>query len=143
MGSLSSHASPSESQDPAPQNSLSNYRVYVSFCSKNPTPSPTRSPNWIERYDPSTNSWELVTSIPELNENNQLKGFAMVTLGSIDDLNHLSAHFRASLHSELSLQPFLTSNQCIAQPLSTPFAVVLGKLHIGVYIVVSHYKAQV
>lgn len=69
------------------ENILSNYRVYVSFCGKDPTTTTTSSStnvcNWIECYNPSENSWHRVTSVPGLKENQVLKGFSMVSLGNM------------------------------------------------------------
>ncbi|GFS41095.1 hypothetical protein Acr_00g0072260 [Actinidia rufa] len=62
-----------------PQLSHINYRVYIAFCSKDPTPNGGML-NWIECYDPSTNSWHRVTTIPGI-ENHVLKGFSMVAVG--------------------------------------------------------------
>ncbi|XP_011043336.1 PREDICTED: kelch-like protein 5 [Populus euphratica] len=73
MGSLHSPPQPT-TPPPSPEFSPSSYRVYASFCHKNVS-------NWIECYNPSSNTWSYVSSIPGLIENHVLKGFAMVTLG--------------------------------------------------------------
>ncbi|CAI0468504.1 unnamed protein product [Linum tenue] len=52
----------------------SNHRIYASFC--NDTTS-----NWVEYYDPSSNGFTHVGSIPGLGPNCVLKDFAMVSLG--------------------------------------------------------------
>ncbi|XP_059663873.1 uncharacterized protein LOC132309598 [Cornus florida] len=65
------------------ENSPHNYRVYASFCPKDPTLSINKS-NWIDCYTPSNNSWHRVTMIPGLFDDHVLKDFAMVTLG--DDI---------------------------------------------------------
>ncbi|KAL4585123.1 hypothetical protein LXL04_009738 [Taraxacum kok-saghyz] len=75
MGSLASSSRPPRGQDEdSPQ-----FRVYASFSAKNPSVDINIS-NWIECYNPSTNNWLRVTSIPGLVENHVLKGFAMVIL---------------------------------------------------------------
>ncbi|KAL3509438.1 hypothetical protein ACH5RR_028839 [Cinchona calisaya] len=74
MGSISRLSTQSQ------QNLLNNYRVYASFCGKDPTTNSNIS-NWIDCYDPSNNIWHRVTSIPGLMENQVLKGFSMVSIG--------------------------------------------------------------
>ncbi|CDP14737.1 unnamed protein product [Coffea canephora] len=76
MGSISRLSRESQ------QNLLNNYRVYASFCGKDPT-SVANISNWIECYNPSNNSWHRVTSIPGLMQNQVLKGFSMVSIGDI------------------------------------------------------------
>ncbi|KAI3947442.1 hypothetical protein MKW92_035073 [Papaver armeniacum] len=73
MGSLPSPPSP---RAPASENSINNYKLWGSFYSPN-----TSMPNWIAYYDPSTNTWSQVRLIPGLEENQILKGFAMVSIG--------------------------------------------------------------
>nr|XP_043625513.1 F-box/kelch-repeat protein At1g16250-like [Erigeron canadensis] len=73
MGSLPSSSRLSRRQDEdSPQ-----YRVYASFSAKRASPGVNIS-NWIECYNPLTNEWRRVTSIPGLVENHIMKGFAMV-----------------------------------------------------------------
>ncbi|KAI3765609.1 hypothetical protein L2E82_15647 [Cichorium intybus] len=75
MGSLTSSSRPPRHQDEdSPQ-----FRVYASFSAKNPS-SDINMSNWIECYNPLTNKWRRVTSIPGLVENHVLKGFAMVIM---------------------------------------------------------------
>ncbi|BFG27695.1 hypothetical protein CerSpe_139690 [Prunus speciosa] len=80
MGSLPSSPRPSTPSPSSPNNSLSSYRVCATFCFREPAPNLNIS-NWIEFYDPSTNTWTYASSIPGLTENHILKGFAMVSLG--------------------------------------------------------------
>ncbi|XP_062017127.1 uncharacterized protein LOC133733524 [Rosa rugosa] len=101
MGSLPSPPRPS-SPPPSPTHSLSNYRVCATFCLREPSPNLNIS-NWIEIYDPSTNSWTHVTSIPGLVENHILKGFSMVSMG--DSLYIIGGRL---CHKELSH----TSDEC-------------------------------
>ncbi|KAM1004949.1 hypothetical protein ACFX13_005123 [Malus domestica] len=80
MGSLASPPRPSTPPPSSPNpNSLSNFRVFATFCYREPAPNLNIS-NWIECYDPSTNMWTHASSIPGLTENHVLKGFAMVSL---------------------------------------------------------------
>ena len=51
----------------------------MAFFLKDPTPNGGMM-NWIECYDPSTNSSHRVTTIPGI-ENHVLKGFSMVAVG--------------------------------------------------------------
>ncbi|KAL3821512.1 hypothetical protein ACJIZ3_007417 [Penstemon smallii] len=69
MGSISrlSQRSPSE-----------NYLIYAPFCAKNPD---FTISSFIECYNPSNNTWNRVTSIPNHGENLGLKDFAMVSIG--------------------------------------------------------------
>ncbi|XP_077212296.1 uncharacterized protein LOC143847372 [Tasmannia lanceolata] len=76
MGSLSS---PPRPLPPSPENSISDHRVYASFCPRAPS-SGTNMSNWIECYNPSDNTWHRVGTIPGLAENHVLKDFAMVTV---------------------------------------------------------------
>ncbi|XP_077242092.1 uncharacterized protein LOC143882499 [Tasmannia lanceolata] len=76
MGSLSSSPPP---LPPSPENLISNYRVYASFCPRARS-SGTDKSNWIECYHPSDNAWHRVGAIPGLAENQVLKDFAMVTV---------------------------------------------------------------
>lgn len=59
----------------------SGHLVYVPFCLKDPTLKADTTSNWIERYDPATNSWSYVSLIPHVVEGHVLKGFAMVSVG--------------------------------------------------------------
>ena len=60
---------------------LSGFLIYVSFCGQDPlAPHKTMSSNWIEYYEPSTNTWRRLCSIPGLIENHVLKGFSMVVV---------------------------------------------------------------
>ncbi|CAK9151361.1 unnamed protein product [Ilex paraguariensis] len=77
MDSISSSTSVSR---PTRENSSNDYRIYASFCARDPMPNINIS-NWIECYNPSNNSWDIVTMIPGLIENHILKGFAMVSIG--------------------------------------------------------------
>ncbi|KAJ7981418.1 F-box/kelch-repeat protein [Quillaja saponaria] len=64
-------------------NSSRNFRIYASFCSKNPSLNTNKS-NWIECYNPSNNAWHRVSMITGLTQNQVLKGFSMVAIdGSI------------------------------------------------------------
>ncbi|TYG80553.1 hypothetical protein E1A91_D02G214900v1 [Gossypium mustelinum] len=70
-----------DSVSPLPSpSSVTNYRIYTSFCSNDLLPTPNMS-NWIECYDPNTNSWHRVCRIPELLQNHVRKDFAMVSIG--------------------------------------------------------------
>ncbi|KAK1566804.1 hypothetical protein Q3G72_004434 [Acer saccharum] len=71
MGSLPPQLTPSSSPT---------YRIYASFCSTNLSSHANRS-NWIDCYDPSTNAWHRVTTLPGLNDNHVLKGFSMAAVG--------------------------------------------------------------
>ncbi|GAA0181527.1 hypothetical protein LIER_30251 [Lithospermum erythrorhizon] len=62
---------------PPPENVASNYRIYLSFCPKDPL----QMSNLIECYDPRTNSFHKVTTIPGLEQNYAMKDFAMIALG--------------------------------------------------------------
>ncbi|RWR90722.1 kelch-like protein 5 [Cinnamomum micranthum f. kanehirae] len=73
MGSL-------PSQPPSPENSTSEYRVCVSFCSRAPASSESNSSNWIECYNPSDNTWHCIGTIPGLAGDHVLKDFAMVAV---------------------------------------------------------------
>ncbi|OWM77511.1 kelch-like protein 31 [Punica granatum] len=79
MGSLPSLPRPAT---PPPLTGLdvSSYRVYASFCMREPTSDASIS-NWIECYDPCGNTWTQVTSIPGIIDQHVLKGFAMVSVG--------------------------------------------------------------
>ncbi|XP_052203186.1 F-box/kelch-repeat protein At1g16250-like [Diospyros lotus] len=72
MGSLPSPPPPT-----SPEASLSRYRVYTSFCRREPGP----DSNWIECYSPAENSWDYVSQIPGVTENHVLKDFAMASVG--------------------------------------------------------------
>ncbi|KAI9070808.1 hypothetical protein K1719_041307 [Acacia pycnantha] len=72
MGSLPSSPGPSE-------NSHSNCYICVVFCPREPT-SIGSVTNWIELFNPSSNTWTYVGSIPGLMEDQVLKGFSMVSL---------------------------------------------------------------
>ncbi|GMJ13043.1 hypothetical protein HRI_004973500 [Hibiscus trionum] len=76
MGSISPLPSPSYvAVDP-----FTDYRIYTSFCSKDLLTASNMS-NWIECYDPTTNSWHRVDRVPELLENHVRKDFSMVSIG--------------------------------------------------------------
>ncbi|XP_009758455.1 F-box/kelch-repeat protein At1g16250 [Nicotiana tabacum] len=77
MGSISS---PSRNPIRFQENEDNYYRIYASFCEKDYTPNVNMS-NWISCYHPSTNSWHRLTSIPDLLENQVLKGFSIVSIG--------------------------------------------------------------
>ncbi|XAR66420.1 hypothetical protein NMG60_11012653 [Bertholletia excelsa] len=79
MGSLPSPPPPSPLTS-SPESSLSRYRIYIPFCSRETRPNANIS-NWIECYNPIDNSWDHVSFIPGLIENHVLKDFAMVSLG--------------------------------------------------------------
>uniref|UniRef100_A0A7N0VB60 Uncharacterized protein n=1 Tax=Kalanchoe fedtschenkoi TaxID=63787 RepID=A0A7N0VB60_KALFE len=76
MGSLP--PPPSTSRRP-PETPPSSYTVLASFFDPSPTSS---APNWIDGYHPATNSWHRVTSVPGLQPNQILKGFAMATVAN-------------------------------------------------------------
>ncbi|WMV16078.1 hypothetical protein MTR67_009463 [Solanum verrucosum] len=78
MGSLP-FPSPSRASPRSPENSTSRYSIFASFCSTIVTNDATTT-NWIACYDPSNNTWNYVTSIPNLPENHVLKDFAMVSV---------------------------------------------------------------
>ncbi|XP_038712482.1 kelch-like protein 8 [Tripterygium wilfordii] len=80
MGSLPSPPRPT-TPPPSPEFSPSRYRVYASFCLREPSANMNIS-NWIEFYNPSNNTWTPITSIPGLIDNHVLKDFVMVSLGS-------------------------------------------------------------
>ncbi|KAA8524452.1 hypothetical protein F0562_010875 [Nyssa sinensis] len=61
------------------ENSLNDYRVYASFCPRDPAPDVNMA-NWIECYNPSNNSWHRTTTIPGPDDH-VLKDFAMVPMG--------------------------------------------------------------
>ncbi|CAN1165990.1 Kelch-like protein 7 [Linum perenne] len=76
MGSVPSPPRPLSSANQTALSSMSSidHRIYASFC--NDTDS-----NWVECYDPSSNEFTHLGSIPGLGENCVLKDFAMVNLG--------------------------------------------------------------
>ncbi|TXG47331.1 hypothetical protein EZV62_026625 [Acer yangbiense] len=79
MGSL---PSPSWSLTPPESNLSSHHLVYASFCHREPEPTKSRNiSNWIECYSPCNNTWSHVSSIPDLIDNQVLKGFSMVSIG--------------------------------------------------------------
>ncbi|OVA20226.1 Kelch repeat type 1 [Macleaya cordata] len=80
MGSLPSPPSPRAPSAASSGNSAANHRLWASFCPAKPTPN-TRMTNWIAYYDLSNNSWNRIGFIPGLEENQILKGFAMVAVG--------------------------------------------------------------
>ncbi|KAF5728656.1 kelch-like protein 5 [Tripterygium wilfordii] len=80
MGSLPSPPRPT-TPPPSPELAPSRYRVYASFCLREPSPNMNIC-NWIEFYNPSNNTWTSVTSIPGLIDNHVLKDFVMVSLGT-------------------------------------------------------------
>ncbi|KAA8519839.1 hypothetical protein F0562_014071 [Nyssa sinensis] len=81
MGSLPSPPSASASAPPpSPETTPLRYRVYASFCLREPAPNINIS-NWIDCYNPYINAWNRVTSIPNLEENHVLKDFAMISIG--------------------------------------------------------------
>ncbi|GMI77595.1 hypothetical protein HRI_001428800 [Hibiscus trionum] len=85
MGSLASEPRPAvtPTPPPPPQIDSSRYRVIAAFCPKEAGPD-TDVFNCIQCYDPSNNTWNHVSFVPDLLENHVLKGFAMVSLrGSI------------------------------------------------------------
>ncbi|KAJ0576532.1 putative kelch-type beta propeller [Helianthus annuus] len=76
MGSFASSSRlPIEEDEDSPQLHL----VYASFSAKTPSPDVTEL-NWIECYNPASNKWHRITSIP-LAKNHDLKGYAMVIVG--------------------------------------------------------------
>ncbi|CAN4078992.1 unnamed protein product [Withania somnifera] len=77
MGSIP-FPSPSRAAPHSPENSMSRYSIFASFCS---TIDATVT-NRIACYDPSNNTWSYVTSIPDLPENHVLKDFAMVSVSN-------------------------------------------------------------
>ncbi|KAK8524438.1 hypothetical protein V6N13_015461 [Hibiscus sabdariffa] len=82
MGSLASATRPTSALAPRspPQFDTSRYRVLAGFCPKVAGPN-TNVSNCIQCYNPSNNTWNHVSLIPDLLENHVLKGFAMVSLG--------------------------------------------------------------
>ncbi|KAK6917497.1 Kelch repeat type 1 [Dillenia turbinata] len=62
-----------------PEIPLAGYRVYASFCMREP--SCCKVSNWIEYFDPTNNAWSHVSPIPGLEEDHVLKDFAMVSIG--------------------------------------------------------------
>ncbi|KAK2969853.1 hypothetical protein RJ640_030162 [Escallonia rubra] len=80
MGSLPSPP-PSLAPPESPENSISRYRVYASFCFREPAPNINVS-NWIECYNPCDNTWSRVSSVPQLSENHVLKDFAMTSIAN-------------------------------------------------------------
>ncbi|KAF5948373.1 hypothetical protein HYC85_014330 [Camellia sinensis] len=80
MGSLSSPPQFSLPPRENSQNTSSDqYRVYAAFCTRDATPNMSLC-NRIDSYDPSSNSWNRVSTIPGI-ENHVLKGFSMVSIG--------------------------------------------------------------
>ncbi|KAL1327094.1 hypothetical protein HN51_037186 [Arachis hypogaea] len=76
MGSLSCLSRPME------DDFLSNYAIVAVFCPTKPTTDNKGIvPNSMELFNPSTNTWSHVTSIPGLIEGQILKAFSMVSLG--------------------------------------------------------------
>ncbi|XP_030543517.1 F-box/kelch-repeat protein At1g16250-like [Rhodamnia argentea] len=75
MGSLPS--------TPSPELFPSGHLVYVPFCHRDPALNAGAASNWIECYDPSSNSWCYVSLIPHVVEGHVLKGFAMVSVGDM------------------------------------------------------------
>ncbi|KAF9661784.1 hypothetical protein SADUNF_Sadunf19G0104700 [Salix dunnii] len=76
MGSFSPQSPPQSSHE----NPLSNYGIYATFCTRDPSPN-TNMSNWIECYNPSSNAWTKVNTIPGIPENHVLKGFSMASIG--------------------------------------------------------------
>ncbi|KAF8031261.1 hypothetical protein BT93_D0457 [Corymbia citriodora subsp. variegata] len=66
--------------EPSPAIDRFGYRVYVSFCLRQPTLTTNNISNWIECYDLSNHAWSYVSPIPGITESYVLKGFAMVSL---------------------------------------------------------------
>lgn len=79
MGSLHSPPPPT-TPPPSPGNSIARSRIYTVYCLREPGSNVSVS-NWMECYNPSDNTWSRVTSIPGLDENLVLKGFATVSIG--------------------------------------------------------------
>ncbi|KAE8723042.1 hypothetical protein F3Y22_tig00013285pilonHSYRG00239 [Hibiscus syriacus] len=63
----------------SPQFDSSRYRVITAICPKEAGPD-TNVFNCIQCYDPSNNTWNHVSFIPDLLENHVLKDFALVSL---------------------------------------------------------------
>ncbi|KAF5728935.1 kelch-like protein 8 [Tripterygium wilfordii] len=80
MGSLLSLPRPT-APPPSPESAPLQYRVYASFCLREPSPNMNIS-NWIEFYNPTNNRWTPITWIPGLIDNHLLKDFVMLSLGS-------------------------------------------------------------
>ncbi|KAK6932514.1 Kelch repeat type 1 [Dillenia turbinata] len=78
MGSLSP-TPPPPTPPPSPEIPLDGYRVYASFCMREP--SCCKVSNWIECFDPTNNTWSHASPIPGLMEDHVLKDFAMVSIG--------------------------------------------------------------
>ncbi|KAJ8748293.1 hypothetical protein K2173_001712 [Erythroxylum novogranatense] len=63
------------------EDSSENYRIYASFCPRDQLEMSTRLPTWIECYNPSNNTWNRVSTIPELSDSHRRKGFSMASIG--------------------------------------------------------------
>lgn len=72
MGSLSP---PPPLSQPVPDRPSPSYTILASFISSS-------IPNWIDGYNPTTNSWQRITSFPGLEQNQILKGFAMASISN-------------------------------------------------------------
>ncbi|KAI6703826.1 hypothetical protein NL676_012962 [Syzygium grande] len=79
MGSIPSLPQP-VTPEPTPEVDHFGYRVYVSFCLRQPTLTTNNISNWIECYDPNSHTWSYVSPIPGITDSYVLKGFAMVSL---------------------------------------------------------------
>lgn len=66
--------------EPSPDIDRHGYRVYVSFCLRQPTLTTNNISNWIECYNPYSHMWSYVSPIPGITESYVLKGFAMASL---------------------------------------------------------------
>ncbi|MED6156713.1 hypothetical protein PIB30_016869 [Stylosanthes scabra] len=61
---------------------LSNHAIVAVFCPTKPTTdNKAIVPNSMELFNPSTNTWSYLTSVPGLIEGQILRGFCMVSLG--------------------------------------------------------------
>ncbi|KAF8029878.1 hypothetical protein BT93_E2332 [Corymbia citriodora subsp. variegata] len=83
MGSLESAPRPVTPPPSLEVSPSSGCLVYVPFCLKDPTLKAGAASNWMECYDPASNSWCHVSLIPHVAEGHVLKGFAMVSVGEM------------------------------------------------------------
>ncbi|XP_028771670.1 F-box/kelch-repeat protein SKIP30-like [Neltuma alba] len=68
------------SPPPPSDNNFHSDHICLVFCPREPASNGSVT-NWIELFNPSTNTWTHVGSIPGLRDDQVLKGFAMVSLG--------------------------------------------------------------
>ncbi|KAL2495031.1 kelch-like protein 1 [Forsythia ovata] len=81
MGTLPSPPPPPSSTLPSSlEKSTPRHGIYVVFCARESENS-TNFTSWISCFDPCTNTWSRVSSIPGLRENHVLKDFATTSVG--------------------------------------------------------------